>query len=165
MAENGRRPSTGLFIEFVNGNYGVRPNQKSEPVYSIVAFHKVFIEEADLTEYRPAIKLVGSWEEWCRIKKESDLFSSFIDKWKEELEQKFLSEAQQKIIDLLDDDSSSIRFSAAKWLAEKSWDKKSRGRPSKSQVENEQKRLAKASQVTEEEFTRVSSFMGSEGVQ
>jgi hypothetical protein len=74
MKPVGRKPSKTLFKEF-----------DEDGIYTLEEFHDVFVECEDITEYEAAIKLVGSWTEWERIKRDWPNFQSYITVWKEEI--------------------------------------------------------------------------------
>jgi len=123
--------------------------------YDIEQFHNVFIELEDMTEYKPALQLCGSWKEWERLKNDWKTFNSYIAEWKEELEIKLRSESVAKIIELSKGDDPKA-LQAAKFLSEGGWRKRSgSGRPSKAEKTKEAKELARASAETKEEEDRI----------
>lgn len=148
----GKRPSSALFKEW-NESYG--GIHEVTPIYSIEEFHNTFIELGDLTEYSAALQLVGSWEEWNRLKTQSAPFKEELDKWKNELKVKMESDAQRKVVELLSCGKSSVELSAAKFLSSKD----SAGRPTKAQIENKQRELAREANITVDELTRVKEAM------
>lgn len=151
MASNlgGRKPSSSLFREWNTGD------NECEPIYSLSEFKKIFLEERDLTEYKAAIRCIGDWQEWNRLKRDSLVFNNTVNEWIEELKILLTSEAQEKILGLIDSDKEQIRLSAAKWLAEHGFNRKDRGRPSKRDIELEKERLAKESCTSVDELNRV----------
>lgn len=148
------RPSVmNMFKEF---------NDEGLGQYSIHDFHKVFIEEGDLSEYKAALKLVGNWSEWTWIKKNSIVFCKFIDTWKEEVRKRLISRALDRCISLLDSDNDSVRLSTAKWIAEQGYDRDrgtGKGRPNTKQEEAERKLLAKQSGETAEQMERIEQML------
>lgn len=144
----GRSKTRGLFKQFADPS--------DNPIYDIDEFHRVFIAEGDLTEYKAAMKLVGSWAEWNRIKKEFKTFNQFLTVWKEELEVKLSSQAMEKLVELSNSkDKPAQALQAAKWIAEAGWHKNERGRPSSKEKQREAKELAKAAAETGAEAERV----------
>ncbi len=139
----GRKPSATLFNE--------------DGPYCLDEFHDIFIECEDMTEYTAAIKLVGSWKEWCRIKNDWPAFVGYIEEWKEELEILLRSRATAKIQSLLEDsESDSVKMQAAKYLSEAGWKKRAgAGRPSKREKERELKAMAQSAAETKDEETRI----------
>lgn len=138
--ERGRQPSKALFE---NGTYDIEE------------FHDVFLEMEDITEYEPAIKLVGSWREWERLKRDWPAFRGHIQEWKEELEVKFRSQASRKIIELSDGDDAKA-LQAAKWVAEGGYNRRQgAGRPSKAEKNKEAKEIAMAAAETKKDEERI----------
>jgi len=133
--------------------------------YDIDEFHDVFISCADLTEYRAAMQLVGDWQEWNRLKRNSGWFANHVLLWVEELKTRLKSDAMQKIIELAASDSNSAG-TAAKWLAEGTWEKEAgRGRPSKAEQRRAAQRIASAAAETEEEKKRMLKVLNGGKVQ
>ena len=153
MADAGRNPTSSLFFELNDGT------DKYTPIYSLEEFHNVFLELADLTEYKAAKKLVGEWTEWTRLKNGSPTFKRLVNEWKEELKVKLESEAYERILSLVNSDKEATALSAAKWFAENGWEKSSKGRPTKAQIEAEKKRMAQEANVTSDELDRVTNIV------
>ena len=140
--KRGRKPSTSLF---------------SDGTYNLEDFHQSFLEADDPTEYTPAIKLVGSWKEWLRLKKESPWFRQQVRVWLEELEMKQRSEAIAKVRVLAKSDKPTA-FQANKWIAERRYaDISSAGRPSKKALAKEAREIAAEASETKEEASRIES--------
>lgn len=122
--------------------------------YSLDEFHDVFIEIGDFTEYKPALQLVGSWAEWCRMKRDWPAFAGKIDEWKSELEVKQRSDALAKIQSLtVGDDAKAL--AAAKYIADMHTTKRKAGAPSKTEREAAAKEIAKAAGETAAERERI----------
>lgn len=120
--------------------------------YDIIEFHDKFIELADPTEYKPAIELIGSWQEWERIKRDWPAFNNHITLWKEELDVKLKSEAIERINKLAGTD----HYQANKWVAEEGYGKQAKvGRPSSKEKKRAAEELARAAAETKEERERV----------
>ncbi len=144
----GRRHARALFVEWNDKTDDV------EPIYSLKEFHDTFLAMEDVTEYGPAMKLVGDWKEWGRLKRDCPSFQREIDSWKQELDIKLTSVAIQKVKELsYGDDPKALQ--AAKWIAENGWEKRGKGRPSEQQKQREAKQLAEAAAETEAERTRI----------
>lgn len=125
----GRWLTAGLFKET-----SMSPNIK--PLYTLDQARRMYLEEADPTEYQFAQRLLESWEHW-KILLECNWFKPIVEAWREELDVKLRSES---IIMLVDTAKAGGRegAAAAKWVAERGWNPKSaptRGRPSKGDVE------------------------------
>jgi hypothetical protein len=142
MGKRGRKPSTTLF---------------SDGTYSIEDFHQSFLEADDPTEYKPALALVGSWQEWLRLKKESPWFRKQVREWLEELEMKQRSEAIAKVRKL-GESNKPAAFQANKWIAERRYaDVSNAGRPSKAALAKEAREIASEAAETKEEASRIES--------
>jgi hypothetical protein len=144
MKPVGRKPSKTLFKDF-----------DDEGIYTLEEFHDIFVECEDITEYEAAIKLVGSWTEWERIKRDWPNFQSYITVWKEEINIRLKSQTIRKLREIASGDTSQAA-AAAKWIAEEGWQRKSgKGRPTKAETAREAKALAKATSDTNNEYTRM----------
>lgn len=125
--------------------------------YDIEEFHDTFLELEDPTEYKPALKLVGSWREWQRIKRDWKGFNGHIQDWKEELEVKLKSKAIEQINTLAYEERN---YQASKWLAEEGYNKRAgAGRPSKSELARRDKEIADKAAVTKSDKARVLSIV------
>ena len=129
------------------------------PIWDIEEFHNVFIEEKDITEYKAAIRLVGSWEKWCLIKRDWPAFVDMIERWKIELGEKLRSDAMQKLLALLVDSNAQTQASVAKFIVQASWEKKDVGRPSKAEQRKAAKELAQLAAATDDEAERIQRFL------
>jgi hypothetical protein len=138
----GRLPSTSLF---------------EDGTYDIEEFRKVFLETKDIYEYQAAIKLVGSWAEWNRLKRDSKLFQDSLAEWIVELKAILRSESFAHIVELSQKDNAQA-LAASRWLIEEVMEKpngKKRGRPTKQAVAQEARRIAQSSKEEEEELKRI----------
>lgn len=95
---------------------------------------RLYLEEEDLTEYSFAKKYFYSWKHWERIKANVQI-RNYIDDWSSELEIKIRSQSIRGIVDMTAEGSQS--FQAAKWLADRGWEKRTPGRPSKADRDRE----------------------------
>jgi len=144
---------------------GVRGRTSSKSLfengtYDILQFHDTFIELSDPTEYKAAIKLVGSWQEWERIKRDWPGFAAHIQSWKEELDIKLKSEAIERINKLAETD----HYQANKWVAEEGYTRRNNaGRPSKREQKKAAEELAKAAAETKEEKARILKMVNRNG--
>ncbi len=140
--KRGRKPSTSLF---------------TDGTYDLEEFHQAFLKADDPTEYIPAIALVGSWQEWLRIKKESPWFRKQVRTWLEELEVKQRSEAVGAVL-VLAKSNKPAAFHANKWIAERRYaDVSNAGRPSKKALAKEAREIASEAAETKEEAKRIES--------
>ena len=100
---------------------------------------RLFLEMEDVTEYEFANKYLLGWSHWKRMNENKALRKHF-EEWREELELRLRAQGIRAIIDQSADEKG---FQAAKYLAEKGWDKKQVGRPSKHDKLREERMQAK----------------------
>lgn len=87
---------------------------------------RLYLEMEDVVEYEFSKEHLLGWQHWQRLNRNKAL-SKHFEEWREELELQIRSNAVQGIIDM----TASDNFQASKWLADRGWDKKAAGRPSK----------------------------------
>ena len=132
--EKGRYITQGLFLE-VNYNadqavYTFDGEHKEYKGKVYPSLKKLYLDMADVTEYNFAYQYLFDWEHWLRLT-HNNLISSHIEKWRAELSLKLRAAGLQTIIDAALSDNS---YQAGKYLAEKGWTEKTRGRPSKEEI-------------------------------
>src|SRR3546814_5329961 len=96
------------------------------------------------TEYEFANKHLANWNHWKRLLA-NVIIRRYIDEWREELELKMKAKAVREMQALVNSENGN--FQAAKYLADKGWDKRAAGRPSKAEVE---KRIAIDKHISDE---------------
>ena len=125
----GRPLTQGLFLEVsYNTKYAVYTLKEDHYEYEgkvYPSLKRLFLEMEDVVEYDFANRYLLGWNHWKRIQ-ENKLFSQHIHEWREELELKLRSQAVRDILDMTADEKS---FQAAKWIADKGWEKLKAGRP------------------------------------
>jgi hypothetical protein len=124
--------------------------------YNLEEFHDLFVELEDLTEYKPALQLVGDWRKWNQLKRDWPTFGSFVEEWKEEVRVKLTSEALQKI-QLMAKGNDPKALQASRFIAE-AGDQRAgakKGRPSKADREKAATEIARAAGETAEERQRI----------
>lgn len=149
----GRWLTEALFLELA------RDKEKFAPMFTLQpdkhtdempCIYLLYMECSDPTEYEFANKYLGGWKHWQRLQKCFPL-KPFIKEWRAELEVKLRSEgiaAQRKL-------AAKGNVNAAKWLAEKGWDKRKAGTPSKAEIEGERKVAAAMEEHLDDDFDRV----------
>lgn len=95
---------------------------------------RLYIEIADPTEYEFAQACFLGWGHWQRIS-ENKAVKRYIDEWRMELEVKLRSRGVKAAIEA----ANTGNFQASKWVADRGWDTRGAGRPSKADVEKETK--------------------------
>ena len=103
-----------------------------------------YLEMQDLTEYEFANTYFAGWAHWQKICNNKAL-RTHVDEWRAELEYKMRSLAVKSMIK----QAKTGSFQASKWLADRGWEVRGAGRPSKEEVKQELAFIAKA----EDEFT------------
>jgi len=95
---------------------------------TLISLRKRFVESDDPTGYSVSIQYLGGYAHWDAICKSS--LKDEVEKWRDELEIKLRSIGLANAIK----SAKSGNFNAAKFLAERGWDKRIAGRPSKDEV-------------------------------
>lgn len=95
---------------------------------------RLFLAMDDPTEYEFATKYLLSWNHWKRITENKQL-APYVAEWRDELELKLRSRAIRDIQALCESENGN--YQAAKFLADKGWDKRQAGRPSKAEREKQ----------------------------
>ena len=128
---NGRPITQSLFLEIgYNAESAVFTFNDADKEYkgnTYYSLKKLFLEHEDTVEYDFATTYLLGWKHWVRLN-ENKVLSKHFQEWREELELRIRSQAVRDIIDMTAVEKS---FQAAKWLADRGWDKKAVGRPSK----------------------------------
>ncbi len=141
LKDSGGRPLTqGLFLE-VGYNYETAvyslkdEDHETDEGKVYPSLKRLYLELEDPTEYAFATQYLSGWGQWKRIINNKNL-RKHVDEWREELELKLRSQAVQDIIQMSADEKG---FQAARWLADRGWDKKGAGRPKKDTSEHDNK--------------------------
>lgn len=133
----GRPLTQSLFLECgYNVQYAVFTFNDEDKTYDdriYPSLKKLYLACEDPVEYQFAQKHLLGWNHWKRLN-ENKLLRPHFDEWREELEIAMRSDAVQTIRDMTADGTN---FQAAKWLADRGWDKRGAGRPSKQEVDRE----------------------------
>lgn len=155
----GRPLTQSLFLEVGYTDYAVYTIDQDEDyeykgrVYP--SLKRLYLECGDPTEYEFANKHLLGWKHWQRLKANKVLNKRF-SQWEEELEVKLRSEGIKNAIE----HAKTGTFQAAKWLADRGWDKRGAGRPSNEEVEKETRIQEK---IADEYADDVAYLFGKEG--
>lgn len=111
---------------------------RDEDYKGLPSLKRLYLEEADPTEYGFANKYLANWDHWQRLIA-TDWFSPYVANWRSELELKLRAEALAR---LREEAASKGRnaYQANKFLVEGGWlpkETKKRGRPSKEAIKQE----------------------------
>jgi hypothetical protein len=144
-AERGRLPAKALFLQ-----------NNPEGVYDLDEFRRTFVELEDVTEFKAALALVGSWAEWERIKNNYSDFNTFISEWVAEVEAKLTSRALDRILQIASSRTDKNSFQAAKFIVTREYKKRAgAGRPTKAEKERELKQIVSVASETKDERERM----------
>ncbi len=135
--EKGRYITQGLFLEInYDTDKAIYTLDGEDKEYKGKCYHslkKLFLTCSDPVEYVFACEYLYDWEHWQRICN-NKLLLEHVSKWRDELQLSLMSEGVLTLIDLAKNQQS---YQAGKWLADKGWDKNSKGRPTKEAIQNE----------------------------
>ena len=136
-----------------------------EPMYSLhrdvpglVNFRRVYVELADPTGYKVSQQLLEDYDHWQLLMK-SPWFREAKALWDAELDAKLASEgltAIRMFADGLEGVAPAVQLSAAKYLADRTKPKTSRGRPSRDEIAGELKREAGLATELSDDAARIS---------
>jgi len=136
MLDSGGKPLTqSLFLEIGYTEYAIYTLKEEDCEYkgfTYPSLKRLYLETQDPTEYEFAKKHLLGWKHWKRLC-ENKLIRSYIDEWRDELEVCLRSKGVKDAIKA----AELGGFQAAKWLADRGWDVKPAGRPSKAEIEKE----------------------------
>lgn len=113
---------------------------------------KIYLSYEDPTEYSFAVEVIGDWDHWQTICN-SYIIGKHIQKWRDELEIMLKSKAIKAMINTATKEGAK-GTTAAKYLAEKGWEKKA-GRPNKAEVERQKKIHAGIADEIDEDAERL----------
>lgn len=157
----GRPLTQGLFLEVgYNTQYAVYTLDDEDKEYkgkTYPSLKKLFLACGDPTEYTFSKTYLLNWQHWKRLN-DNKMLREHFDEWREELEVSLRSEAFLSILDQSTADSGG--FQAAKWLADRGWEKQKVGRPSKQEVQREARISERLDGMVMGDVERMSKFDG-----
>lgn len=138
-----------------------------EPVFSfqdrpipvkpgLIPMKDTFMAFKDTSGYAWAMEYLKSWEHYNVLLKKS-WFRERIDKWIEEMHLSERNSALATIREIAKGENPVQALAASKYLAERAWEKPSRGRPSKEEIKGELKKAVKALDEEEADLARMQS--------
>jgi len=132
---NGRPLTQSLFLEIGYSDYAVYTLKENNHTWNdkyYPSMKLLYLETADPTEYEFANKYLLNWSQWKRLL-DNKVTRAHINEWREELEVKLRCQGVKYALT-----SAKLgSFQAAKWIADRGWDSRGAGRPSKAEVERE----------------------------
>ncbi len=157
----GRYIVQGLFLEErYDTDLAVFTYDGEDKIYkgkTYPSLKRLYLEYADPREYNFAREYLYDWPHWKRLTNNKTV-GRHIEEWREELELSLVSEGVQVMINLATEKDS---YQAAKFLADRGWDKSERGRPSNDKVKEEIKKRADAAEEFAEDFELLELHKGS----
>ena len=155
-SNDGQYLTLALFWEHRHENYDATFTTKEQDIerdgVTYYSLRKLYLEWKDPTEYLFATEVIGSWDHWQKICK-SYALKPEIQKWRAELEIKLRAESIKAIRQTATEEGSK-GTAAAKYMAEKGWEKRA-GRPSKAEIERQKKIYAGISDQIEDDAERL----------
>ncbi|MNQ04007.1 hypothetical protein D3C85_167140 [compost metagenome] len=152
----GRPLTQSLFLEIGYSDYAVYTLKEYDYPYKgkhYPSLKKLYLKEEDPTEYVFAEKHLLGWQHWKRLC-ENKVIAKHIEEWREEMELKIRSQAVRDMMNLCASENGN--FSAAKFLADKGWEKRTAGRPSKQEKERHLRMEEKIVSEFEADIVRLS---------
>lgn len=152
----GRPLTQSLFLEIGYTDYSVYTLKEIDYTYKdkkYPSLKRLYLNEEDPTEYVFAEKHLLGWQHWKRLC-ENKVIAKHVDEWREELELKIRSQAVRDMQNLCASESGN--YSAAKFLADRGWEKRAAGRPSKAEKERHIRVEERIAQEFEADVIRLS---------
>ena len=150
MTTRGVPKTRKLFIQF-----------DPEGEYDLDEWRKVFVDIADPTEYDAAITLIGSWDEWKKLKQYWPWFRDVcLPAWLEEVEIKLRSQAVKHIIKQSKKDNGTA---AARWVAEGRYACRKPGKPTNAEIERQARIHAGVEEEVADDIERVRLVSNNDG--
>lgn len=142
LTDSSGKPLTqGLFLEIGYSDSSIYTLKDDDHEYNgriLQSIKKLYLELEDTAEYEFANKYFLGWSHWQRICN-NKVIRKYIDEWRVELELKLRSRAAKLMLQQAEGGS----YQAVKWLADRGWDAKKAGRPTKEDIESEKKAIAR----------------------
>lgn len=131
----GRYKTQSLFLEIGYDSDALFTFKDQDHTYEgkiYVSMKRLFLEMEDPTEYQFANTVLLGWKHWQKLTA-NKLIKQHVDEWRSELEYKLRAQGVQAMIH----QGRTGSFQAAKWLADRGWDTRAAGRPSKEEIQRE----------------------------
>lgn len=154
---NGVRLLSSLFAEMCKTKEqrkGAYYTLKDYDYYDWKSLYLLYMQYADLSEYRFASECLADWQHW-ELLTNTGWFQPYVERWRKELYLSLQSEALRKVVD---ESRKPTRegLSAAKYLLERGWEPKStKGRPTKQQISDTAHALATEKQEINDQMVRL----------
>ena len=150
---------SNLFLETTNRDAILETCERAPPIFTLkssdfteaqgstmLSMQRLFIEAGDVTGYKFAIEVLGSYEHFMLLC-EHKIIGAAIDTWKEVVKSKMDSDSIKEIKRIATTGGSQVELSAAKYLANREYEAKgSVGKPAKKS--NPRREAAKARETS-----------------
>lgn len=139
---NGHYKTQSIFLETsLNDQSGVLMTLKDAPVEVngalIPSLRILYMEDRDPTGFTTAIRVFGSWEHWRRCKSNT-MINKYLLRYEDELDVSIRSGVIKELINTAMEEGGR-GTTAAKYIAERGWDKRKAGAPTKEEKDRELK--------------------------
>ena len=154
LDSRGRPITQSMFLEIGYTDFAVFTTKDNDYTYKgkvYPSLKRLYLEYEDPTEYAFVQEYLSGWNQWKQLCNNQQTLK-FINEWREELELKLRSQA---IRDMIDQSADGGSFQASKWLADRGWDKRAAGRPSKQEQQKEQRVKEKISNEFNDDAARL----------
>lgn len=142
MLDTSGRPITqSMFLEIGYSEAAIYTFKDQDHTYEgkvYPSLKRLYLLEEDPTEYEFSNKYLLGWRHWNRLC-ENKLIRKEIDEWRIELEMKLRSRAVKEMIK----SAEKGGVQASKWLADRGWEQRGAGRPSKVDIASEKVLMAR----------------------
>jgi len=125
----------------------------------LINARKTFVELGDPTGYKWAMKYLGDYNHWKELMK-AKWFKEAHAKWLEELHIKNQAEAIDVIREIAKDENNKQSLQAARYLAERGWEKSVRGRPSKVEIQGHIVEATRVATAEDDDMRRIGLVKG-----
>ena len=132
--DRGRYKTLSLFLEIAYDKDAIFTLKDYDHEYEGKMYYslkKIYLEKGDPTEYQFAVENLAGWDHWQKICN-NKVLAQHIEKWRAELELKLVSEGVRLIVNSA---KGKGNWLAAKFLAERGWQTRAAGRPTKEELE------------------------------
>lgn len=133
----GKPLTQSLFLEIGYSDQSVYTLKEDDHIYNGKLFpslKRLYLETEDPTEYVFATTYLLNWKHWQRLC-DNKVIRKYIDEWRDELEVKLRSKGIKELMK----SANNGNYQAAKFLADRGWETRGAGRPSKEEIERNTK--------------------------
>ena len=150
---SGNRITQSLFLETTYSEFAIYTLKEADHDYKgrvYPSIKRLYLEMEDPLEYEFAERYFLSWDHWNRIVA-NKLLTPHVAAWRNELELKIRSKAYA----LMQKKAASGSPMAIKWLADKGWEFKQAGRPTRAEIDGMKKNIADQETQYENDYSRL----------